>query len=152
MEIFEILQIFRLMHDVNHSFYIILIIAVSLWHIYVRETTDCALNVFADLVLNGWRSAQRTDSAINFHYDSKCGLWQMTRAYDTCRCNRWLRSCQRRRRLGLLIFKRTDLLENFLWENARKIHAPPLFARKLCTSSMKFHNSMQPSGSWKLRA
>jgi len=97
MEIFKVLQILRLMHDVNHGFYIILPQLVSCGHRYAERTTDCALDVFAYLVLDGRGPRQGTDSPVYFHYNPQSWLWEMTRTDDACSSDRWLRSYQRRR-------------------------------------------------------
>lgn len=78
MKVFKVLQILRLVHDVNHSFYIVLIKQVSRGAYIRNETTDRALNVFADLVLEGWGSRQRTDSLVYFQNNSQSRLGQMT--------------------------------------------------------------------------
>ena len=78
MKVFKVLQILRLMHDVNHSFYIVLIKPVSRDAYIRKETTDRALNVFADLVLEGWGSGQCADSLVYFQNDSQSRLGQMT--------------------------------------------------------------------------
>ncbi len=67
MEIFEVLQILRLMHDVNHSFNIILPTIGELWYMYAERITDCALDVLAYLVLDGWGPRQGADSPVYFH-------------------------------------------------------------------------------------
>jgi hypothetical protein len=93
MEIFEVLQILRMMHDVNHGFYIILTVPVSGGAYIGKNTTDRPLNVLANLILDGWGSRQGTDSPVYLHYDSQSRLGQMTRADDACSSDRWLRSC-----------------------------------------------------------
>lgn len=70
MEIFEVFQILSLMHDVNHGFYIILPQLVSCGTCMRKVlATNCALDVLAYLVLDGWGPRQGADSPVYFHYD-----------------------------------------------------------------------------------
>jgi hypothetical protein len=95
MEIFEVLQILRLMHDVDHGFYIILPQLVSCGHMYAERTTDCALDVLAYLVLDGRGPRQGAYSPVYFHYNPQSRLGEMARTDDACSSDRWLRSYQR---------------------------------------------------------
>jgi hypothetical protein len=96
MEIFKVLQILRLMHDVNHGFYIILPQLVSCGYMYAERTTDCTLDVLAYLVLDGRGPRQGADRPVYLHYNPQSGLGEMARTDDACSSDRWLRSCQRR--------------------------------------------------------
>jgi hypothetical protein len=96
MEIFKVLQILRMVHDVNHGFYIILPQLVSCGHIYGERTTNCALDVLAYLVLDGRSPRQGADSPVYFHYNPQSWLGEMARTDDACSSDRWLRPYQRR--------------------------------------------------------
>ena len=104
MEIFKVLQILRLVHDVDHGFYIILPRLVSCGYMYEERTTDRALDVLAYLVLYGRGPRQGADSPIYFHYNPQSWLGEMARTDDACSSNRWLGSYQRRGRFALMIF------------------------------------------------
>jgi hypothetical protein len=96
MEIFKVLQVLRLMHDVDHGFYIILPQLVSCGHMYAERTTDSTLDVLAYLVLDGRGPRQGANSPVYFHYNPQSWLGEMARTDDACSCDRWLRSYQRR--------------------------------------------------------
>src|SRR6266850_1083112 len=103
MQIFQVLQIFCLVHDVNHGFYIILSKPVSRGAYIWKKPTHGALDVFADPILDGWGPRQGTDSPVDFRYNTQSRLRQVTSADDACSSYRWLRSCQRRGRFSLMI-------------------------------------------------
>ncbi len=67
-----------------------------MWHMYGERTTDCALDILAYLVLDGWGPRQGADSPVYFHYNSQSWLGEMARTNDARSSDRWLRAYQRR--------------------------------------------------------